>query len=66
MRRQIVAWALTGVMAAGHAVGVDMPWHDDDDKASEAAMVTACAVWEASNASEYLEHNCDEVLGKGD
>ena len=54
-------------MAAGHVVGAvaPMPWHaDQDDKASETAMVTACAVWEASNASEYLEHNCDEVLGK--
>ena len=66
MKRQIAAWALTGVMAVGHVVGVDMPWHDDDDKASEAAMVTACAVWEDTNVYEYVKHDCDEVLGKGD
>ena len=29
MKRQIAAWALTGVMAAGHAVDVQLPWHDD-------------------------------------
>ena len=35
MKRQIAAWALTGVMAVGHVADVQLPWHDDGPAPSE-------------------------------
>ena len=35
MKRQIAAWALTGVMAVGHVADVQLPWHDADPAPAE-------------------------------
>lgn len=68
MKRQIAAWALTGVMAVGHVADVQLPWHDDGPATTTTTTTLPfpfCDIYKSSvevtgDLEGYCSKCCDE------